>query len=41
MIKLADYGAFLVTVEQYVSAEFRYAGTGSLPGTSAKTSSSE
>ncbi|MEE3422363.1 MAG: hypothetical protein VZR11_06675 [Succinimonas sp.] len=33
MIKLADYGAFLVTVEQYVSAEFRYAGTGSLPGT--------
>ena len=33
MIKIADYGAFLVTIEQYISADFRYAGTGSLPGT--------
>ncbi len=33
MIKLADCGEYLVTVEQCISAECRYAGTGGLPGT--------
>lgn len=33
MLKIADYDEFLVAVKHCISLDFRYAGTGSLPGT--------
>jgi hypothetical protein len=33
MIKIADYDEFLTAVKTYIEIDFKYCGTGSLPGT--------